>query len=957
MKNNQPVTDHEIQMKEGQVIVTKTNLKGVITYVNRDFVEISGFSESELIGNNHNMVRHPDMPTAAFEDLWSTLKQGNPWVGIIKNRCKNGDYYWVEAHVTPIYKNGHVVEYMSVRKKPEQNKVNQAQTLYQEINSGTASLRPKGINNILDFVRNRVKLSTRLGLGISLIVTLLVMLSLYSSYQMKMLIDKTEYLQQHSFAATTSLLEINDNVLHIQRIMKSIKKSSNKDQRIEYSQEINTYETSTLNIFKKLESLITGNKKTLYQAQSLFADWKQIRDTTITQIATGKLIMVDGNAINKGAKQVLNILESTQKIIDYSISQTDEIMTTAINKKQSSLIFNYSLVVITIVIAFLIAFFIIRAMNKPLKQMVTIFRQLQDDPLSVDINLARKDEIGNLLQALKSVQIKLGYDIKESEEKEKISSRIKQALDNVNGNVIVTDINCNIIYMNAAVEEMMSNAESDLKKDLSEFDTSKLMGSNFSIFYNESEQQKKRLTDITESISDDLIIGGRHLRMISNSVNDHNGERLGTVIECIDRTQQVKVEEEIQSIVNSALAGDLSQRISLNDKENFLKRLSQGMNDLVDVNENVINDTVRVMGSMAQGNLTKTITSDYRGSYGQLKNDVNQTISQLTGVLSEISENSISVMNGANEIAQGNTDLSHRTEEQASSLEQTASSMEEMTSTVRQNADNARQANQLAADARSQAEKGGDVLSNAVSAMSEITTSSRKIADIIGVIDEIAFQTNLLALNAAVEAARAGEQGRGFAVVASEVRNLAGRSATAAKEIKALIADSEHKVNEGSKLVDESGKTLDDITHSVKKVSDIIAEIAAASEEQSIGIEQVNKAVSQMDEMTQQNAALVEQAAAASEAMGERARSLSKQVGFFTTDDNKVKHDSADRRSNQRPWSNSPPASQGQLKNESNTTPISGSNNNLQEKSIHVTPTITTKVANGTTDDSEWEEF
>jgi methyl-accepting chemotaxis protein len=229
----------------------------------------------------------------------------------------------------------------------------------------------------------------------------------------------------------------------------------------------------------------------------------------------------------------------------------------------------------------------------------------------------------------------------------------------------------------------------------------------------------------------------------------------------------------------------------------------------------------------------------------------------------------------------GNDDLSQRTQEQAAALEETASSMEEMTATVKQNSDNARQADLLAGSARTHAERGGEVMTSAVNAMRDINTSSRKIADIISVIDEIAFQTNLLALNAAVEAARAGEQGRGFAVVASEVRNLAQRSASAAKEIKSLIEDSVDKVRTGSELVDQSGKALSEIMDSIKKVSEIVAEMAAASEEQATGIEQVNTAVTQMDETTQQNAALVEEAAAAAKSMEQQAQEVVAQVSFF----------------------------------------------------------------------------
>jgi methyl-accepting chemotaxis protein len=306
----------------------------------------------------------------------------------------------------------------------------------------------------------------------------------------------------------------------------------------------------------------------------------------------------------------------------------------------------------------------------------------------------------------------------------------------------------------------------------------------------------------------------------------------------VDRSEALRTEEELEEVVAAVTGGDLAARIDPLGKNEFFGRLSQKINRLIDAFADVV-------GSV------KTAAAE--------------------------------VARGVQEISQGNEDLSSRTEAQASSLEQTASSMEEMTASVRQNADNSGQANQLAVAARDQADKGGAVVAKAVKAMSEINQSSKKIADIIGVIDEIAFQTNLLALNAAVEAARAGEQGRGFAVVASEVRNLAGRSATAAKEIKSLIRDSVQKVDDGSTLVAQSGQTLEQIVHAVKKVSDIIAEIAASSQEQSSGIEQVNKAVMQLDEMTQQNAALVEQATAASRSMADQSQALMMVMAKFDT--------------------------------------------------------------------------
>ncbi|MDX9739880.1 MAG: methyl-accepting chemotaxis protein [Gammaproteobacteria bacterium] len=294
-----------------------------------------------------------------------------------------------------------------------------------------------------------------------------------------------------------------------------------------------------------------------------------------------------------------------------------------------------------------------------------------------------------------------------------------------------------------------------------------------------------------------------------------------------------------------------------------------------------LNEAIRVANAIAKGDLTNRIVVKSSDETGRMLAAMKEMSERLAALVARATEASSSVGTGAREIAAGNMNLSQRTEEQASSLEETASSMEELTSTVKQNADSARQANQLANAARESAERGGEVVAKAVEAMGDINTSSKKVSDIVGVIDEIAFQTNLLALNAAVEAARAGEQGRGFAVVAAEVRNLAQRSAASAKEIKSLIGDSVKKVNDGTELVHHSGQTLAEIVAGVKKVTDIVAEIAAASQEQASGIEQVNRAVMQMDEMTQQNAALVEQAAAASRSMEEQAETLNELMGEF----------------------------------------------------------------------------
>ncbi|BCB26094.1 chemotaxis protein [Sulfurimicrobium lacus] len=341
---------------------------------------------------------------------------------------------------------------------------------------------------------------------------------------------------------------------------------------------------------------------------------------------------------------------------------------------------------------------------------------------------------------------------------------------------------------------------------------------------------------------------------------------------------------EIQQIVEAANRGDFNVKMNLSGKQGYTKTLSELLNLLSDTVDTAFKDTIRVVQALAQGDLTQSVTREYQGSFNDVKQNVNTTVDNLKKLVDEIKVAVESINTGAKEIAVGNADLSQRTEEQASSLEETASSMEELTSTVKQNADNAKQANQLAIGASTVAGKGGAVVNEVVTTMSSINESSRKIVDIISVIDGIAFQTNILALNAAVEAARAGEQGRGFAVVAAEVRNLAQRSAAAAKEIKSLIGDSVDKVENGTRLVGEAGQTMDEIVTSIKRVTDIMAEISAASSEQSAGIEQVNLAITQMDEVTQQNAALVEESAAAAESLEEQAQNLSQSVSVFKLD-------------------------------------------------------------------------
>ena len=368
------------------------------------------------------------------------------------------------------------------------------------------------------------------------------------------------------------------------------------------------------------------------------------------------------------------------------------------------------------------------------------------------------------------------------------------------------------------------------------------------------------------------------------------------------------ISNEIKRLATAAAEGDFAARGDAGRFQHDFRVMVEDLNRLMAVADGNLGDLSALLRSIAGGDLTRRMHGEYEGVFAQMRDDANATVDKLVEIVGKIKQSSDTITTAAGEIASGNSDLSRRTEQQAANLEETAASMEELTSTVKQNAESARQANQLAQGAASVARDGGEVVGQVVTTMHGIEASSKKIAEIISVIDGIAFQTNILALNAAVEAARAGEQGRGFAVVASEVRSLAQRSAGAAKEIKGLIDDSVGKVADGSALVAKAGSTMTEIVTSVQRVTDIMAEISAASQEQSAGIEQVNLTITQMDETTQQNAALVEEATAAARSMEEQAVALATAVALFKTGADAIVDVPASRAAGSAPQAHAVPA-------------------------------------------------
>jgi len=463
------------------------------------------------------------------------------------------------------------------------------------------------------------------------------------------------------------------------------------------------------------------------------------------------------------------------------------------------------------------------------------------------------------------------------------NAQVKQALDRVTANVMVADADMRINYMNDAMQNMFKVAEADIRKVLPGFDAGNLIGANPDVFHVNPAHQRGMIERLEGTHSTEISVGSRRFTLIANPVVGSDGERLATVVEWGDVTQERTVEGEIATVVEAAVAGDLTQRVDLDGKTGFLLNVSSGINQFAETCAAGLGDVAEMLEALAGGDLTKRISNEYQGTFDQLKQNSNGTAEKLSEVLSQIAMGAGEVSNAASEISDGSSDLSQRTEQQASSLEETAASMEEMESAVKTNADNAAQANKQSTVARDVAEKGGTVVNNAVSAMARIEDSSQKISDIIVVIDEIAFQTNLLALNAAVEAARAGDAGKGFAVVASEVRALAQRSSEASKDIKSLIVDSNTQVKDGVELVNEAGQQLGEIVTSIAEVTNLISEIASANQEQATGIAEINRAVAEMDEMTQQNSALVEETAAAARSLEEQSEVMQDRVSFFNT--------------------------------------------------------------------------
>ncbi|MGO8854647.1 MAG: methyl-accepting chemotaxis protein, partial [Steroidobacteraceae bacterium] len=785
MRINQPVTQREVELKDGETIVSKTNTKGVITYCNQTFQDISGFSESDVMGKAHNIVRHPDMPPAAFEDLWNTLKAGRPWSGMVKNRCKNGDHYWVYAEASPIIEGETVTGYLSVRFKPDRSAIDAASKLYKSMNDGTAKgvalrggkvVRTGWIASALHRLTDS-SIKWRLVMLIGMLSVLLAAVGGIGLYGMS---KGNEGLLAVYANRAVPMGQIGD----IQRLL--------LQNRLLVATALVTpvpelIRENTAEIEQNIAEI--GKIWSIYAAANLRPDEKQLTETfakdraKFLQEGLVPAVAALRQGDTAGANRiVLDAVRPLYVPVGKGIDALMQLQLHAAKQEYESAMSRYgtirdlslAAILVGVLMACALGYGMIAAIMRALSHAASIAESVSRGNLAVNVDYSPNDEFGRLVDALRvMMQALKGFE----------SAQLEIAKRHHAG-------------------EMSFNVPAG----------------QFQGSYGKMAERVNALAQSHIAVQMKLANVMKHYAVGDFSVDMEKlpGEKMVITEACVEAKRNlVAMRDQIAALSSAAAKGDFSQRGDVQQFDHAYLEMVKSLNQLMETADMGLGEVVRVLGALAKGDLTERITNEYQGTFRRLKDDSNTTVDRLTDIVSQIKESTESINAASKEIAAGNTDLSQRTEEQASSLEETAASMEELTSTVKQNAENAQQANQLAAGASDVAARGGAVVGQVVTTMSSINESSKKIADIISVIDSIAFQTNILALNAAVEAARAGEQGRGFAVVASEVRSLAQRSSAAAKEIRELISDSVEKVGEGTQLVDEAGKTMEEIVSSV----------------------------------------------------------------------------------------------------------------------------------------------
>jgi methyl-accepting chemotaxis protein len=719
------VSGREREVLADQILVSQTDLKGQIVDANQDFMVISGYGRDEIIGAPHNLVHHSDVPKGVFKDMWASIQAGKPWVQIVKNLCKSGDFFWLELNISPIVEQGQIVGYLSVGRRVSQNQKQQAEILFQQIKSGRMSIE-------------------------------------------------------------------------------------------------------------------NGMPMTPARRMCLF---NRIHPMTVMLFSIGVLGIA---LIAQSLGWVLPIYASLP------------------------------IAAFALFYAFMGRRYILRRLGR-VKHLV---ERMQQGDFSEQLDLYGHHSLTNVMRAVKKMQIQLGASYVEAKESLARNTRINVALDQASTAMMMVDSQGQIVYLNRALQALIDKYQTTLNQSLAGFDSTSLTQQTLNVF-----APLLSFEDLKTEATQYLTQGDLVLQIQAQSVENQAGESLGYVLEWHDISQARRIETTLQNALDLASKGHTDIHLATENLDGFYRSTADHINSLLSSLNGTIEEMVKVMVSLASGNVKTRITKYLSGSLAAMKGATNVSLDSLSTILVQIKQVAQATSQAANESSQVAHDLSSRTQQAAATLQQINATMQTITQLQSQNVEALHSATGQAKQSLQKNESASEVMQASVEAMNSIKQTSDKISDIIGLIDGIAFQTNLLALNAAVEAARAGDHGRGFAVVAGEVRQLAQKSAEAANDIKALILQAGEKVSEGSEKVQQTHDAFKEIHHSVEQMTGTLMDVSQSINEQQTSVREVAQAISTLDDNIQNNAALVEQTSAASESLRDQANILNHQVQSFEVDE------------------------------------------------------------------------